>query len=63
MCDVIDCCRQLYISEQEKQLRSIHTDALKHLCKEVSCLFHMSIHNVSQIVARYRQLCCEFLLS
>ena len=53
MCDIIDCCRQLYINEQEKQLRSIHTEALKHLCKEVSCLFHMSIHNVSQIVARY----------
>jgi len=30
------CCRQLYINEQEKKLRAVHTDALKHLCREVS---------------------------
>ena len=31
-----DCfCRQLSISEQEKQLRSVHVEVLKHLYREV----------------------------
>ena len=35
-------CRQLYVNEREKRLRSVHVDALKQLCRQVNdmCLSH-----------------------